>query len=495
MSQSDPAARRARRFGHVRSLVHGAPSEHAWSQLGQLLASWPEEELDEIVAYVAPSLDAWPVAQRALPNHARARVRWLERDQLRGLVATLGPLHPYELDRFSALTWPSLRALELRFAELESLLKALSRLDAIAHLESLTLGHNLWRGCSVRLLNGLGALPWGRLRELKIDGLSLLQDEAGVTLTPGWSKRMFAHLESLELHAASSTWSPLIDALEGSAHRLAHLKLSGSMLSDEESQRLLALPLWGALKAVEVTCVKGRELIAALVREGARPQALTLFLHDDLEGQVTAFFQSAAISELVSCELRVEGAQQLGEILAGIVQRAPNLARLCVHKGALTRLPEVSSWSDGQVSLEVLELFGTDLNAQSLAWLHHHGFFASCQELNLLSRWSESSFGEQLVELLATGQALKRLRLTSCGLNPSSIVRLLHLARLEACERLVLSNALGSRHPEEHIALAQTLLDPELLTQVNHLSLAGSVRMIPEEYKRAVSRRFQKFLD
>lgn len=491
-SQRDPAARRARRFGHVRSLVHGAPSEQSWTQLCALLASWPEDELDEIVAYVAPSLSAWPVALRALPQ-TRARARWLECAQLRGLIATLGPLYRYELEMFSALTWPSLCALEVRFAELKTLREALSRFDVFAQLESLSL--SMWRECSSQLLNFLGALPWGRLRELKIDGLSLLQDNADVTSEPGWADAMFAQLESLEVHANASAWPRLVEALEVSAHRLTHLKLTGPMLDDDERARLLSLPLWGGLKVVGVTCVSGDEVIDALVREGALPQELALLLSGDLEGAPTEFFNSAAISELVDCELRADGAQQLGEILAGIIQFAPNIRRICAHKGALTRLPDEHAWTAGRVALDMLELFGTDLDEQSLAWLHHHGFFASCQELNLLSRWSSSSFGVKLIDVIAQGQALKRLRLTSCGLNPSLIVRLLYLERLQACERIVLSNARGSQLPEDHVALAQALLDPEILTQVKHLSLAGSARMIPDAYKGRVMRRFQKFLD
>lgn len=56
--------RRARQFGHLRSIVHGTPSRAKWLELCRLVMTWDVEVVAPWIPYLNEHLEHWPAAMR-----------------------------------------------------------------------------------------------------------------------------------------------------------------------------------------------------------------------------------------------------------------------------------------------------------------------------------------------------------------------------------------------------------------------------------------------
>ena len=207
------------RFGDIRSILQGPPTEEGWQQLCALVGSWEDEAIAEVLLpYAQEHLRRWPDALRVAPK------RWVGR-------ARAG-------QKLSA-AWALVRHVDLsRMGLWDEDLRRLARAGVLRHARQLQLRFN-WIGAR-------GAELLARTTELdELELLDLsdntLEDEGGVALARATSLPRLTNLSlgSNRLGVASLT------ALGEAAFtpQLRALTLRNNHLSDAHMRALASAPL------------------------------------------------------------------------------------------------------------------------------------------------------------------------------------------------------------------------------------------------------------
>jgi len=238
----------ARRFGELRSLLHGEPSQIAWEEICELVDGWDSAaELREVVLpYALRAMVGWPDELRAPPPHAREAIIAGNPTPSVALCVELSLAYSYflvnqrmtnrSLSALAQSEWVgwSVESLELTSHPIgDSGILSLAESRWLGNLRSIKLGYTCVSHEGLRAL--ICAPRLERLYELVASNLDLT-DEVLEAVSAGGARE---RLRVLDLSSNKLT-SRGVRALARSraARRLEVLDLSFNQLTDEAAFEL-----------------------------------------------------------------------------------------------------------------------------------------------------------------------------------------------------------------------------------------------------------------
>ena len=489
-SPGDPSGRHARRFGHVRSLLHGAPSERAWLELCRVLARMDPQQLPELLeGYVLPQLRSWPDALRVCPQGA-ARQAWTFNPALHRLARVASAASAQESAALVEAPWASLDALTLVTSgeQLQALAQRASGRPWLPTLRALTLqarAPHLHGQPQAQALLSWGALALDGLRELTLDVPLFTpgqrQPELGQALAPLWRAPWMARLESLALVQPRMVCSAWIEALESehlASLRALRVTLDGGC-SAQLAQRLGRSPALARLRELDVTSWTHPQLVRALARSGARPERLALALAN-MEPDARALWASGCMEQLRQLQLRLTSMSAAAPLLAALT-RAEQIEAIGLMSGELDQSPP--GGLARRPALRSLALSSMIIPDVWLLWLSRALDLSQLESLTLAPRQRSSTpqtaQGVMAIMRQVGRGTLRRLALEGVGLDADQIIQIVRSGALERCEELVLSNHRLEVSWLE--AMCEALLDAQALPALRRLSLAGSQLQPPHQ--------------
>lgn len=484
MTSQDPGARRARKFGHLRSLVHGPQTPGTWLAICALLGGWPAEELEEVLVYVSHGLRAWPASIRVMPSKPKVLSSWLERPVLWRLVGALRLNSPWELERHMDGDWSGLEQLSITLSSrVEQWSALLARWGGVGSVTSLELSvPAYYRFDGASLLKLLSTLSW-RLTALTIDARYAGCDE---DISDAWSGAWLKGLKRLDLSLSRSLISTVYEAIKrGAFGELEVFYVRAGVFHG--LQDVIDAPLWSGLEALSYVSSEGWAILSALSRAGATPRMLELQIGD--EDERVRLLSASLLARLE--HVKIAYSPVLAHVLPPMVEHAPQLKSLTLHSGQLLGEPPPSL--TGLAQLEELSLISTVMEASWGQWFVSQGAITRLKRLQLFHHTLASTQMAPIIEALyEPGEPLTSLSLSYCGVNAQSLLKIVDSGRLEQCEQLVLSN--NSFRSQDRVALMDLFLSQERLPALKALSFAGNFNILSEDDVRSLKARFNSFV-
>lgn len=482
--QRDSAERRARKFGHLRSLVHGPQTPGSWLSVCALLGSWPQEELEEVLAYAAHGLSGWPASIRVMPSKPKVLDCWIARPKLWRLIGALRLTWPSELERYMSGDWSGLEQLSVLIrSDDSSWIELLKRWDGFNRVTSLELEVHDYGGDFAPLIKTLAQLPW-RLDALSIHALTA---SCKGVLDAVWSGAWVKGLQRLELSVSASLISSVYEAMKRGAFSELKIFRVHSGTSFQAPGGALDAPIWRGLEEFSHSISDGWLALDALSRAGATPRVLALHLGANIARP--SLLSAAMLQRLETVTLSY--APSLAEVLNPMIEHARALRTLKLQSCHLMGAPAPSLW--GLAQLEELSWSSIQADASWSEWFATQGVISRLNRLHLFHQSLPAEMISPMIKALyEEGEPLRSLLLTGCDLGVQQLFKIVDSGRLDQCEQLVLSN--NRFQAQDRKVLLDLFLADERLAALKQLSIAGSYNMFSQDDVRLLRARFSRLV-
>lgn len=468
----------AKRFGHLRSLLHGEPSEQAWTQICGVLGKLGPERAD-VLPYLEQALKRWPASTRTLPASKLKHIFW-EDERLMALIGTLTLDRPDELQRASALALPSLEQLTLKFygnlSPLPALLKPWASKPALTslslHFVNLTL-------LSEQLWHELLALPWAALNALTISAPRSFQHGA-----ISWRGPLLERLVHVDVSEAFDLQDGLFTCLQ--ENQLPALRSFSGAFGDDFHARQTELrgDLWRDVKRLHLSTPCPLAVLDALLARQATPRELTLDLRGVTARALHPLWDSPCLDALEVLNVSFPNEVAIDGILSALTQRATKLRHLSISGGDATSCASLEPLQQ----LESLTLNHVRGLTALQTWLAQTISASPLQELHLSSAKAQPDLDHDIIKAMH-GLSLRRLSCIGFTLPWALWAELVLSGALNRCERLVLSlNRDPKNQPIEPFINALCQAQPKLPLQL--LAMTTVLPRLTPQQAQAVGRLY-----